>query len=204
MEMKDRIAKIIKKEQLTSQQFAEIIEIQSSTISHILAGRNLPSFKIISNLLERFPKVSPDWLIFGKGEMYRVSEQTIITPIENKELDGIDSEFTKSNLFEDGYSNNDDNAQFSLDLNEPNKDEDFIFVDNTQHGSNNVPIQAETAVHANQSCSPDINSKQPEGAENTKHISPPDSSSCKSIDKIVDKIIIMYCDKTFEIFNPKM
>lgn len=73
--MKDRIAKIIKKERLTSQQFAEIIEIQSSTISHILAGRNLPSCKILTNIVEKFPNISSDWLLLGKGEMYRGAEK---------------------------------------------------------------------------------------------------------------------------------
>jgi len=69
--MKERLDKFIKTEGLTPSRFAEIMGVQPSSISHILGGRNKPSYDFIEKFLLRFPKVNPDWLILGKGQIYR-------------------------------------------------------------------------------------------------------------------------------------
>ena len=73
--MKERLQELLKKRGYTSLKFAEIMEVQPSSISHILSGRNKPSFDFIEKLLERFPEISPDWLILGRGGMYRENEE---------------------------------------------------------------------------------------------------------------------------------
>ncbi len=74
--MRERLEKFIRTEGLTPSRFAEIMGVQPSSISHILSGRNKPSFDFIEKMLLRFPKVNPDWLLLGKGVMYRASETT--------------------------------------------------------------------------------------------------------------------------------
>ena len=69
--MNDRLDKLLLAEQLTPAKFADIIGVQRSSISHIISGRNKPSFDFIAKVLQRFPRVNPDWLILGKGEMYK-------------------------------------------------------------------------------------------------------------------------------------
>jgi transcriptional regulator with XRE-family HTH domain len=69
--MNDRLDKFLLAEQLTPAKFADIIGVQRSSISHIISGRNKPSFDFIAKVLQRFPRVNPDWLILGKGEMYK-------------------------------------------------------------------------------------------------------------------------------------
>ena len=69
--MKDRLVTLLKSESLTAVKFAEIMEVQPSSISHLLSGRNKPNFDFISKLMFRFPELSPDWIINGTGEMYR-------------------------------------------------------------------------------------------------------------------------------------
>ncbi len=71
MDIKDRIVQIIREKGLTSQQFAEIINVQSSTISHIISERNKPSLNIVANIMDNLPEINPDWLISGNGGMYR-------------------------------------------------------------------------------------------------------------------------------------
>ncbi len=71
--MKDRILKIIREEQLTSARFADILGVQRSSISHYLSGRNNPGIDFIQKILLKFKYVSADWLISGKGEMYKHS-----------------------------------------------------------------------------------------------------------------------------------
>jgi len=67
--MRERIQQIMEKEALTSARFAEEIGIQRAAVSHILTGRNNPSLDVVTKILQRFPNVNSDWLLFGKGEM---------------------------------------------------------------------------------------------------------------------------------------
>lgn len=69
--MRDRLQKFMDAEHLQASRLAEILGVQPATISHILNGRNRPSFEFIEKLLQRFPKINPDWLILGKGGLYR-------------------------------------------------------------------------------------------------------------------------------------
>lgn len=67
--MKDRIHLLIKSKNFTAAQFADEIGVQKSGVSHILSGRNNPSLDFIQKILTRFPDISTDWLLFGKGPM---------------------------------------------------------------------------------------------------------------------------------------
>jgi transcriptional regulator with XRE-family HTH domain len=69
--MKERIFEFLRMENKTSAQFAEEIGVQPSGISHILSGRNNPSLDFIIKMLEKYSFLSTDWLLFGKGSMYK-------------------------------------------------------------------------------------------------------------------------------------
>jgi len=47
--------------------FADKIEVQRSSISHILSGRNKPSLDFVMKVLSAFPEVDLYWLLNGKG-----------------------------------------------------------------------------------------------------------------------------------------
>lgn len=72
--MIDRIILVLKTQNLTSSQFADEIGVQRSSISHILSGRNNPSLEFVTKILKRFPDINSEWILFGKGSMYRQSE----------------------------------------------------------------------------------------------------------------------------------
>jgi transcriptional regulator with XRE-family HTH domain len=72
--MIDRIILVLKTQNLTSSQFADEIGVQRSSISHILSGRNNPSLEFVTKILKRFPDINSEWILFGKGSMYRHSE----------------------------------------------------------------------------------------------------------------------------------
>ena len=67
--MKDRIAHIMRAKNLKASDFAELLGIQPSGISHILSGRNQPSLEFVKKIKENFPEYNLDWIIFGKGPM---------------------------------------------------------------------------------------------------------------------------------------
>ncbi|HLN55913.1 MAG TPA: helix-turn-helix transcriptional regulator [Bacteroidales bacterium] len=69
--MKDRILEFLRAENKSSALFAEEIGVQPSGISHILSGRNNPSLDFILKMLARYKYLSTDWLLFGKGTMYK-------------------------------------------------------------------------------------------------------------------------------------
>ena len=69
MEMKDRIAHIIRAKNLTAAEFALRLGIQPSNISHLLSGRNNPSLDFVKKLKETFPEYNLDWIVMGKGPM---------------------------------------------------------------------------------------------------------------------------------------
>ena len=47
---------------------AEKIEVQRSSISHILSGRNKPSLDFVLKVLKAFPEVELYWLLNGVGK----------------------------------------------------------------------------------------------------------------------------------------
>lgn len=69
--MKERIIEFLRAENKTSAQFAEEIGVQPSGISHILSGRNNPSLDFIMKMLEKYRFLSTEWLLFGRGTMYK-------------------------------------------------------------------------------------------------------------------------------------
>ncbi len=83
--MKDRILAFLQNENKSYAQFAEEIGVQPSGISHILSGRNNPSLDFVIKMLHRYSSLSSDWLLFGKGPMYKhVSQPTLFdVEIEN-------------------------------------------------------------------------------------------------------------------------
>ena len=65
--MKDRIAHIMRAKNLKASDFASLLGIQPSAISHILAGRNRPSLELVKKIKETFPEYNLDWIVFGVG-----------------------------------------------------------------------------------------------------------------------------------------
>ena len=69
--MREKLLSLMRSEGLTSSRLAELLGIQPSGISHILSGRNKPSFDFVQKILRRFPTINPDWLLLDQGPMYR-------------------------------------------------------------------------------------------------------------------------------------
>lgn len=89
--MKDRLSKIITAEGLNPTLLANELGVQRSGVSHILSGRNNPSLDFLQKLLERFTKLNPEWVILGKGQMYKsneikVPDSATHTPVEKTPL----------------------------------------------------------------------------------------------------------------------
>ena len=71
MNERERIKKVQETLGLTARQFAAEIRVQPGTISNMMAGRNNPSLEVMKRIMERYPTLNPEWLIAGRGEMWR-------------------------------------------------------------------------------------------------------------------------------------
>jgi transcriptional regulator with XRE-family HTH domain len=84
--MKEQINKIMEAEGMSPAKFADEIGVQRSSISHIISGRNKPSYDFIVKILERFEGINADWLLTGKGSMIKSSGYNIGAPSVQKDL----------------------------------------------------------------------------------------------------------------------
>ena len=73
--MREKLQKLMASEQLTASRFAELLGIQPSGVTHLLGGRNKPSFDLVQKILRRFPHINPDWLLLDSEQMYRADSE---------------------------------------------------------------------------------------------------------------------------------
>ena len=73
--MNDRLQQFLSAENLTQAQFADSINVAKASISHILAGRNKPGYEFIVNMMKAYPDLNIEWMLTGKGKMYRSANQ---------------------------------------------------------------------------------------------------------------------------------
>ena len=92
--MKERLLLFLNELGLSSTKLALAIGVQASSISHILSGRNKPSFDFITKLLNTYDELNADWLLLGKGSMIK---EDITTNNESKT-------FVQADLFSQNIS----------------------------------------------------------------------------------------------------
>ena len=69
--MKEKLEFLLKNKGRTATSLARLLEIQPSGLSHILSGRNKPSFDLVVKILKAFPDINPDWLLRDSAEIFR-------------------------------------------------------------------------------------------------------------------------------------
>ncbi|MBN2813847.1 MAG: helix-turn-helix transcriptional regulator [Bacteroidales bacterium] len=124
--MKERIQQLINKLGYTTARFADEIGVQRSGISHIISGRNQPSYDLLVKILSRFPDISTDWFLLGKGEMFRHHENEVFR--EDNQLKS-----SRQNKQPDLFSSKTDSFSKS---DHPDKKEDTEKVSNVTNVNN--------------------------------------------------------------------
>ena len=173
--MEDKLRKLMKHEGINSTRLAELLGIQASGISHIMSGRNKPSYDFIVKLLGRFPQLNPDWLLLDKGPMYRdqVKNISVKSSVENISDVKI-PEIVSASLF--------DVAGQSLNKPSESKDAAGMFRDDNDI----IP-----AVNV-----PNLISSQTEGRRD---------ESKDGVSEVVniEKIIVLFSDSTCKVYNSR-
>lgn len=168
MEIDKRIATLIEILGLTSGEFADKINVQRSSISHITSARNKPSLDFLERTLSVFPEINSEWLILGKGKPLK-------SQLENNKKESLDLE---NKTVQEQPSP----TLFSLDeMDQKQKD--------SSHSNNDNTIQApENRVNENSQTEDQI-------------IKNSILQKTKNYKKKIEKILIIYEDHTFEVFE---
>lgn len=105
MDINERVRMIINSQNLTASAFADKIGVQRSNVSHVLSGRNKPSYEFIEKLLNAFPNVSSDWLILGKTPDKSLQQKSEVETVKEViQLKEINKKVVKIMVFYDDFS----------------------------------------------------------------------------------------------------
>ncbi|MBR6245960.1 MAG: helix-turn-helix domain-containing protein [Bacteroidales bacterium] len=72
--MNTRLQQFLGAENISQSQFADELGVARASVSHIIAGRNKPGFDFLTSLMARYPRLNMEWLLAGKGKMYKDTE----------------------------------------------------------------------------------------------------------------------------------
>ena len=97
--MIEGIKQIMDLKKMSAAQFSEAIEIQRSSLSHVLSGRNKPSLDFMLKIKSSFPEINLDWLLLGEGEVYSQGEIPFVlkSDISETEISQAEIEFATNN-----------------------------------------------------------------------------------------------------------
>lgn len=77
--MNTRLKQFLAAENISQSQFADTIKVVRASVSHVLSGRNNPGYDFIKAIMTAYPALSMEWLILGRGKMYRESPTDAVT-----------------------------------------------------------------------------------------------------------------------------
>jgi len=75
--MRDRLLQVMNHLGLTATRLADEIGVQRSGISHILSGRNQPSYDFIVKIMNKYPEINIEWLLNGNGKLLKTNESAV-------------------------------------------------------------------------------------------------------------------------------
>ena len=173
--MRDRIEKILQDKEMTQAEFADLIGVNRSSITHLMTGRNKSSDTVAARTLLAFPDINPNWLSYGDGDMYLDYVYTPTPKLLFKEDERSDDEKPLADL---GKFNSENQEQTTNSINK-----------NTTIESNIQPASLEdNKILKSQEVLPHIVEKKFPAVSDIKQIK---------------KIVFFYTDKTFEEYYPE-
>ena len=81
-----RLERILNYYSLSAAAFADRIQVQRSSISHLLTGRNKPSLEFVLKVVKTFPEVNLYWLLNGKGNF---PQKSSVPPTLNEKASSV-------------------------------------------------------------------------------------------------------------------
>ena len=85
-----RLESLMENNHLNATAFAEKIDVQRSSVSHILSKRNKPSLEFILKINEHFEEADLEWLLFGEKQNQEKRPTLLKEKVEVSEIDAIE------------------------------------------------------------------------------------------------------------------
>lgn len=181
MSLNERISKVIEYSNLTPSEFADEIDVQRSSISHITSGRNKPSLEFIIKIKSSFPEILWDWLVTGEGEMLKSDLPETSEVLEKEEI--IEEEKVKPTSLPDLFTM-------------MNKDEDFGVTETEIEAPKESPRES---FIAHQSTAQEKISDSPRLEKSNDQII---SEAIGNQTNKIKRIVLFYENGKFESFEP--
>lgn len=99
-----RLENILEYYGLSASSFADSINVQRSSLSHLLSGRNKPSLDFILKIVEEYPDVDLYWILngigsFPKSKIIEQKKSDVPPPSLNIEINKEEQKKSDSDLF---------------------------------------------------------------------------------------------------------
>ncbi len=139
--IRERIEALMNAENLNQAAFANKLDISRSNLNHVLSGRNRkPGIDLILKILEVFPNINPEWLLLGKGKMYKNESEkkenpNLFSNIENNQNNKNSEEKQNTKPIQKPTDNKTDNKKDKEPLHYEHKE-------NNEEENNNKSISA--------------------------------------------------------------
>ncbi|MBT4314093.1 MAG: helix-turn-helix transcriptional regulator [Flavobacteriaceae bacterium] len=85
-----RLESLMENNHLNATAFAEKIDVQRSSVSHILSKRNKPSLEFILKINEHFEEADLEWLLLGEKQDQEKHPTLLKEKVEVSEIDAIE------------------------------------------------------------------------------------------------------------------
>jgi transcriptional regulator with XRE-family HTH domain len=203
--MVNRILKILKEENLTASQFADLIDVQRSSMSHILSGRNNPSLDFVHKILKAFPLLNTDWLMSGTGEMYKSEKKQEEAKNNESTIQPKNQVGDLFNLFDSVETDTTLNKNSFPD--EPNRVVEV--VNEFLVKSEDLPISAKSDIKSDGYVEKPALETPSELNIPVQPLQTPAKIDSRVVEKLgdeakkVEQIVIFYTDKTFSVYRPE-
>lgn len=210
MSISQRLEMVFRYKSITAKEFAEVMNIQRSAISHILSGRNKPSIDFLERFIQNFPEFNVEWLISGKGEMIKNSSSNISRPVSNTlKGNNRNSEITPS-LFDETNVTIAQNAEKITPVNKTiTNDNETLGIYNCKTSEDFIVNQQASVNELNKQSDSETKSTSQFHETNFDGNTRSDSSTKKhdnlrsDLGTNIERLILVYNDGTFEIIVPR-
>jgi len=178
MSLNERISKVIEYSNFTPSEFADEIDVQRSSISHITSGRNKPSLEFIIKIKARFPEILWDWLVTGEGQMLKTE-----LPETKETVEKVEEEMVKPTSLPDLFTMMNNDEDFGAEETEIN-------VPKQSTGESFIPHQSTTQEKI-------FDSQRLESSRQQIINQIPENQQSK-----IKRIVLFYENGKFESFEP--
>lgn len=96
----ERFREVLEDNSISASALADELEIQRSSISHLLSGRNKPSLDFILKLLKKYPEINMYWLLNGTKPKYKKDKVELEKKVDKKPtIKSVENEIIDINSF---------------------------------------------------------------------------------------------------------